>query len=276
VPSPSFYDVLTAAVNDLLEHGYADPGQVIEWQRRLTEAVDRSWGSEREAVERLRESLKRRFNLLVERDGLLREHRLADRFTYLMIKPKLRGELDRRLVAATDLIKLNRDEAVARMGRRWTGWATSLPVGGPAEADRRKLKEEVKRPLQRLPFAERRLFIDQGAKLVAAVHETVALDGGALAGRWRHVHQHGYDGRPEHVALDGRYLLVRGSWALQRGLIVPLDDGGPRFTDEVDRPAEKPFCRCSYVYEYRLRQLPPTMLTQAGRDALSRARELAA
>lgn len=269
----TFYEVLTAAVRDLLTNGYDDPERVAGWQRRLQAAGVRSWGSEARLQEELRRGLRSTFERLVEQDGLLKWHGSIDRFTLANIKPVLRGELDRRLLAATDLIRLNRQEAVARMGRRWVGWATSIPKGGPAETDKRRLKEEIKKPLARLPFEERRLLIDQGHKLVAAVNATVATDGGAIGAKWRHVHQVGYDARPEHLERDGVIYLIRGSWAHERGLVSGSAD---QFTDSFEQPGELPFCRCGYVYLYRLRQLPEAFLTAAGRAALDRARELAA
>jgi hypothetical protein len=270
----SFYDVLTAAINDMLEYGYDDPARVTEWNRRLREAAVATWGSAHDVEERLSESLRATFRRMVEQDGALRAHTGVSRMSYDMLKPRLRAELDRRLLAATDLIRLNREEAVARMGRRWTGWATSIPKGGPAEIARVKLKQEIKKPLQRLPFEERRLFIDQGHKMVAAVNATIALDGGAIAAKWRHVHQLGYDARPAHLARDGQIFLVRDSWAHQQGLLAPVNDNG--FTDDIEQPGELPFCRCSYVWFYRLRQLPDTLLTQKGREQLAAARAMLA
>lgn len=269
----SFYDVLTAAINDMLEYGYDDPARVEDWQRRLQQAAIRTWGTAADVEARMRESLRATFRRVVEQDGALRAHSGISRLSYDKLKPHLRSELDRRLLAATDLIRLNRTEAVARMGRRWAGWATSIPVGGPAEASRRALKENIKKPLQRLPFEERRLFIDQGHKMVAALNATIAVDGGAIAARWRHVHQRGYDARPAHLERDGRIYLVRGSWADQRGFVGK----GPReqaYTDEIEQPGELVFCRCSYVWIYRLRQVPDEFITDKGRKAMAQAREM--
>jgi hypothetical protein len=267
----SFYDVLTAAINDLLEYGYDDPVRVEQWQRRLREATLRTWGTLHDVERHLRESLQATFRRLVDGDSALRAHSGISRLTYDKLKPHLRSELDRRLLAATDLIRLNREEAVARMGRRWVGWATSIPVGGPSEVKRAELKQEIKKPLQRLPFEERRLFIDQGHKMAAAVSATIALDGGALAGKWRHVHQPHYDARPEHLARDGKVFLVRDSWAHKRGFLTADKD---QWTDSIEQPAELPFCRCSYVWLYRLRQLPDEFITAKGREAMTAAREL--
>ena len=145
-----------------------------------------------------------------------------------------------------------------------------MPGAPVAEADRRKLKEQIRKPLASLPFEERRVMVDQGKKMISAIHATLAQDGGAIAGRWRAVHMPGYDHRPTHLEMDGRVLLIRGSWADKAGLVHGM------YTDEWVAAGEEPFCRCSYVYYYALRELPADMLTDEGARRMAKARELVA
>lgn len=264
----TYMEVLTQAVDDLVEHGYDDPGRVARWQERLTAAARQSHMGLDRVTQELREALRRRFDDYVGGDRALKAHSGIDRFTYERIKPRLRVELDKRLMASMDLIRLNREQMIARQAQRFAGWATSIPVGGPAEAKKREVKQAIRRPLASLPFEERRVMIDQGHKLVSAVNLIIATDGGAIAARWRAVHQPGYDHRPEHLERDGLVYLVRGSWAAERGLVRPVHG----YTDDVDQPAEKVFCRCGWIYLYNLRQLPDDMLTAKGRAALELVR----
>jgi hypothetical protein len=267
----SYLDVLTQAVDDMVEHGYDDPTRVARWQARLEEAARAGRQSLSRMTDELREGLRRIYDGQVGRDQILRYHGGVDRFTYQRLKPRLRNELDRRLMASMELIKLNREEMINRQAKRFAGWATSLPAGGPAEPERAQVKAAIRKPLASLPFEERRVMIDQGHKLVSALHEVISTEGGAIAGKWRAVHQPGYDHRPEHLARDGRVFIIRGSWAARRGLVVR----GP-YVDEIERPGEKIFCRCMYVYYYNLRQLPAELLTAAGRAALELVRQRSA
>lgn len=265
----SYYETLTAAVNDLLEHGFTDAERVARWQTALADAAEVSLRDPSQLENDLRDYLGGLYRRHVERDGALAVHPGVERFTFQLLKPRLRVELDKRIAASRDLIKLNRTESIARQQRRFAGWASSIPPGGAAEADRRKLKREIKKPLARLPFEERRVMIDQGHKLISSINDMIAQDGGAIAAKWRHVHQAGYDARPEHLDRDGQVFLLRGSWADKAGFVKGT------YTDEFEQPAELPFCRCSYVYVYALRRLSDDLLTARGRAELRRVKEAA-
>ena len=64
--------------------------------------------------------------------------------------------------------------------------------------------------------------------------------------------------------------LIRDSWAHKKGLVKPGPQG---FTDDITAPGEEIFCSCSYVYLYSLSQLPPSMITAKGREALKGAKD---
>ena len=90
------------------------------------------------------------------------------------------------------------------------------------------------------------------------------MGSGAIAAVWhdRGEHDHGYDARPEHLARSGKLFLVRDSWAMTDGLVRK---GGLQYTDEIEQPAELPFCSCTYQYVTSPRSLPDTVLTAKGR-----------
>jgi hypothetical protein len=268
---PSYYEVLTAAINDMIEHGFDSAERLNRWQSVLAAAARRSLMSDEALAQMLRRTLETQYSRLVDKAKVLDLHPGISRVTYERVKPRLRGELDRRLMASLDLIRLNREESVARQARRFSGWATSLPIGGPAEPDRAATKKRIRQSMASLPFEERRVMIDQGHKLVSSINDVLATDGGAIAAKWRHVHQAGYDGRPDHEARDGKVFLIKGSWAYAAGL-VRCEPGG--YTEDVEQPAEFVFCRCSYIYLYNLRQLPEALLTEKGRARLASARAL--
>lgn len=270
----SYYDVLTAAIRDMAEHGYDSAERIVYWQRMLREAAERSMLSEAEMTAQLREALQTVYRRQVDAGGLLKLHPGIGRFTLDKLRPHLHALLERRILASADLIRLNRRAAIDKTLQRFSGWGTSLPPGRAAQVDRRETARDVRKSLSRLPFEQRRVLIDQGHKLTSAINATVAQDGGAIAAEWHsHWRQAGYDYREDHKERDGRLFAVRGCWALEQGLMVPGPNG---YTDQVTQPAEEPFCRCQYQYVYNLRALPEAMLTKKGQIALERARGIVA
>jgi hypothetical protein len=266
-----FYELVRRAIADLIEHGFDSQERLDYWLRELEIAARDALIPENVLQTQLREALERAFHRSLTGGGLVRAHRGVDTFTIAAIKPKLHAELNRRIEATANLIKLNREASIARTLQRFSGWAMSVPVGGTEVAERREVAENVRRGVAGLPFEERRVVIDQGHKLVAAINEIVATDGGAIAAAWKHVREGGgYQARPEHVARNDHIFAVRGNWALEQGL---MKLAGRQYTDEIEAPGELVYCRCQYVYVYNLRDLPPDMLTSKGREELERVRE---
>jgi hypothetical protein len=263
-----FYEVVTAAIADLSECGFDSQARLDGWLRRLEAAARQALVSEQVLQEALKAALVGTYRRLLE-GGLARRHRGIDQYTLASIKPKLRAELDRRILAAAGLIRLNREASVARTLQRFAGWATSIPLGGTEVPRRREATRSVRKGVAALPFEERRVIVDQSYKLVSAINDLVATDGGAIAAVWRHVKEANYDARPEHLARDGKVFVLRDNWALKKGY---MKLSGARYMDQVTAPGEEIFCRCRYEYLYTLRDLPGRMLTERGRVALAQAR----
>jgi hypothetical protein len=272
----SFQETLTEAVSDLAEHGYDSAERVARWTRELRDAAERSLISPESLESQLRTWLASTYTRFVDQGQIYKRHPGIARYTLERIKPHLRSELDRRITASANLIKLNRAESIEKTLRRFQGWATAIPVGGVPNPKRREAKADIRRAMGSLPFNERRVLIDQGAKLIASINEIVARDGGAIAAKWHSNYERpGYQFRPEHKARDyrvsGNVYLVRDSWAHQNGLVRK---GKAGYTDEIDQPGEKVYCSCMWSpWIYNLRDLPANMLTAKGRNALAGARE---
>ena len=60
--------------------------------------------------------------------------------------------------------------------------------------------------------------------------------------------------------------------AIERGL---MKAGPAGYTDEIDKPGERVFCRCYYQFVYMLASLPDDMLTEKGREYLAQPRRAA-
>lgn len=269
----SFYDVITAAILDIAEHGYDSAERIAMWNQRLRDAAERTATPPPVMEQMLRETLAATYKKLVDQGRIAQFHPGVDRFVLQQVRPQLRAELDRRILAAADLIRLNREQAIQKTLQRFSGWSTSIPKGGSDTVRRGKTKDDVRKALASLPFEERRVLVDQGHKLVSSLNDVIAKDGGAIAMVWKsNWRQHNYAYRPDHKARDGHVFLIRGSWAQAKGFVKPGKDG---YLDAIDQPAEKPFCRCRGVYLYSVRALPPEMITARGREALDQARKAA-
>lgn len=253
-----------------MRHGFDSQERIERWLTELRSAAERSLVPEAVLTRTLRSTLERVFDRTTRDDYLLKRHPGVSTFTIQQIKPKLQMELRRRILASASLIKLNRESSVQRTLQRFAGWASSIPAGGSALPERREAKEQIRRGIAGLPFEERRVIIDQGHKLVSAINDIVATDGGAIAAVWHsHWRESNYNYRASHKERDGVVYLVRGCWALRQGLMKP---DGHQYLDEVTQPGQEPFCRCFCSYLYTLRDLPPDMLTVKGRAALAHAR----
>jgi hypothetical protein len=270
VASNSFYDVLTRAINDLVEHGFDSVDRIAFWQDQLARAARRNLTSPAVLQQMLKNAMESVFRRLVERGGVLKYHQRVERFMLERVKPQLRAELDRRILASADLIKLNREATIQKTLQRFSGWATSIPAGGSEVINKPKTKEKIRAGLAGLPFEERRVLIDQSHKLVASISQTMALGSGAIAGIWRsNYRQPGYNYREDHKERDNQVYLLRDNWAQERGLVKV---GPVGYYDEITAAAEEPFCRCYMIWIYALRDLPTSMLTVKGRSELERTR----
>ena len=186
------------------------------------------------------------------------------------MRPELHEELQRRIAASVSLIRLDRPQAIAKTLQRFQGWATSIPKGGNDTTKKVEERKNIKKSLAQLPYVERRVIIDQSAKLFSAIDTTVAINGGAIGAFWQsHKHQLGYNGRPEHNKRDGQFFFVPDSWAMKAGY---LRRGAYDYSDSVEQPGEFVFCRCGWQYVFSLRSVPNNALTKKGEEALAEAR----
>lgn len=262
-------EVLTAAVNDLAEHGFDSMARVDGWLLRIRAAAAAEFTPEADVARLINQTLEQVYRRQVEKGGLLRMHPGVSRYTIERLRPQLRAELSRRVMASAQLIRMNRSAAIERTLQRFSGWATSVPAGGSEVVEKREVKADIRKPMAQLPFHERRVAIDQGHKFTAALSETVATNTGAIAGLWHsHWRQPGYRYRPDHKERDLHVYAVRDNWAIERGLM----NKGDGYTDDMTRPAEEPYCRCFYQWIYALRDLPASMRTKKGDAELERVR----
>lgn len=260
-----FQRILAEAIADMAAHGYSSRERFERWLELLRHAAERDLGPDAQIDEATRRILGDVYRKLIERGGVAQYVPGVERFTLTMIRPELRAELDRRILAAADLIKLHRREAIERTLQRFQGWSTSIPPGGDGTIDKRETRASIGKSVAQYKFEKRRVDVDQSFKLIANISEIVATDQGAIAGIW---HDHGehdprYNARKDHLARSGHVFLVRDSWAIQEGLIKR---GSRPYMDEVTKPGVEPFCRCWYQWILSPRRLPDQCLTKKGQE----------
>lgn len=268
--SQSFYSVVSDAIRYYEEHGFQSAEELQIWVNRIRKAAVDSLVPESVLNEELSRTLGGIYKRLIDDGQILKAHQGAGRFTVERLKPKLRTELDRRMMVSRGLIKLNREQMVEKTVQRFAGWASSVPAGGSRAVEVKDVKNNIRKALTSLPFEERRCAIDQGHKFTAALNNIIAVDGGAIAMRWHSKwRQPGYNYRKDHKERDGKIFLLRSSWAKEKGLVKPGSDG---YYDDITKVAEEVSCSCQAEWIYAIRGLPPDMLTKKGEEELAAAR----
>ena len=255
-----FRDLVMSAIKDISEHGYDSENRIADWTGKIRQSVI----AEATRVDKSASSLKDIFISQVDKGRMIDAHRDIPKFTIDRVRPHLRAELDRRIKASADLIRINKAETVERTLRRFQGWATSIPPGGSDTQKLREIAAGITAPLANQSFIERRVHIDQGHKLISNISDITAQNGGAIAAIWRsRYRQAGYNARKDHKDRDGKCYLIRGNWAQEQSFVKVSDAG---YTDDIEMVGELPFCRCSYTYLYSLRKIPEDMLTVKGKE----------
>lgn len=268
----TYSQVLDQAINDMTTNGYDSAERVAYWSTQLRLAAERVMKSSAQVEQAVRDGLEQVYRRMIERGEIAKYHPGVGRFTLEKLRPELRNELSKSIMASANLIKLNKERRQAETLQRFQGWATSIPKGGSRSTNKREEKENLRKPIAQIKFEQKRVEIDQAHKLISSLNGIIAKSGGAIAAKWvSHWRQPNYDFDEAHKerAYDptGNVYLLRSSWALDQGLIKPMRGVG--YADQFDQPAERPFCRCYWVFVYNLRDLPEEMLTALGKKTLA-------
>src|SRR5579859_255053 len=148
----TLFDVLTAAVADVSENGFDSEARIAFWLGKIRDAAQASMRSPHVMEKMLNDAMRALYRRLVEKGGIARYHPGVARFTLEKVAPQFRAELDRRIMASANLIKLNREQAIQQTLRRFSGWSTSIPVGGSDAVNKGEVKADIRKALAQLPF----------------------------------------------------------------------------------------------------------------------------
>jgi hypothetical protein len=268
----TFTRTVREAVKFFLRNGYTSRQELEQWQAIIRQAAESE--TDDDYMSMVSDRLRKSYDLQVSKAGVLERHKGLSRFTLNYMEPKLRSELDRRIMASADLIKLNRTAAINKTVQRFSGWATSIPVqdyvgGGLSASSRSGIvanAQHIQKSAEQVDYEARRVMIDQSHKLIANIDNIIATGNNAIAAEWHsHWRQPGYDYREDHKERDKLIYLIRGNWAQKNGYVKA---GPAGYLDEITQPGEEVFCRCYVTYLYNLRSIPEDMLTQKGRKFL--------
>ena len=181
---------------------------------------------------------------------------------FALIQPILADALARSIMVAADSAESFKQSEIHQSLMMLDEWAKTIPYGGTKEKPYRATARAVRNGIKATASWGKRFFIIHRPDFAAEARHIFACHRGAIAGKWA------WSRYPEceiHRHIDGTVYLVRGSWAMQKGL---LSDDGHAFTDEVTVPGTTGCC-CSYEYLYGLRDIPSPMITNAGRTLLA-------
>lgn len=259
----SLYEVLTAAVNHYANHGWDSKKSLLNWCTKLRVAAER----ESPDADIARKHLISIYSRLVVHGGALKDQppEGPTKVTLDKLKPEFKEELNKRIFASANLIKLNREQAIERTVQRFQGWVTSIPPSGVSEIDKVEQKNAIRKSVSDLDFISRRVAIDQGHKLTSNVKYLLSVQSGAIAFTWHsNWRRPGYDYRVDHKDRDERIYLLRGTWAVEQGLIKPVHG----FYDEITAAGEEVFCSCQVFPIYAPQKLPEEFLTEKGKREL--------
>ena len=135
----TLYAIITQAVKDISNNGYNN-SRMIFWTGKIREAIAQS--SKFRTI-KFPTILKNQFENIVKVNNLKKMHQDVPAYRLEQIKPSLRSELDKRILASADLIKLNRSAAVEKTIQRFSGWATSIPQTGSLVVDKNDTKDSA-------------------------------------------------------------------------------------------------------------------------------------
>jgi len=272
-----FSRVVRDAIKHFLEYGYRSTEELNEWVSRIRAASYEVAGSQGHYMEEVTSNLTQLFENDITKGRVLKRHQGISRFSVEKLSTSMRAELDRRIMASADLIKINREKAIETTISRFVGWSTSIPSAShDIQQGRSSTRgtvtsnaKHIEKSAKQVDYEARRVMIDQGHKLIANIDNIIATENNAIAAIWHsHWRQPNYDYREDHKERDKHVYLIRGNWAQKKGYVKPGKSG---YLDEVTQPGEEVFCRCYVTYVYNLRSVPAEMLTNKGEQFLMAA-----
>jgi len=143
-----------------------------------------------------------------------------------------------------------------------------VPIGGTKDKAIKSRIVEIKKELRPLAKWDRLFYTYKARSLSAEIEHIFVLAGNPLAAIWHYSDldaQGEYQKTYNHQQRDGQVYAIRGSWAIEKGL---MKVGPAGYLDEISRPGQELGCMCSLQWVTGVRSLPDSMITDKGRSEL--------
>jgi len=260
-------DILQSAITDIAVNGYNSEITINRWLMRLQNSLKNYSAGLPQARSLIDKSMTNEFNRQFfdfrgnPTSKFLQRNRGIDAFTLQRLRPKAQAKLQERIIQNANLIVLDRDAAIADTLKRFQGWTVGqVAKQALTKTDVKEQAETILKPISNSPanFVKRLRVIDQNAKMVAAVNDVIANDGGALAMTWHqnwsaNPREKGTSEKTNHKQFDGKTFIMRESWAVKEGLLKKGEL--PFYEDLGTTPGHEVYCGCTASYDYSLTAL---------------------
>jgi hypothetical protein len=261
-----------------LKSGSTYPNHAEEIRKSIIEVILQTIPSPEAALERHKANSKISLDSIVKVKGMPARQILGDSGSQTVnssgkriedsfdrLKPKIVSRYDFCMENFTRQSKRYFDERINEFTDLLMDFLKQVPAGGSKDKLIKDVITEIKQELRYLekwtkPFGS--IFSFQ-----AEVENIFAVEGGAIAAKWAERLTPGNEFEHDHSDRNGQIYLIRGNWALEKGLIKVGSNG---FTDEITQPSEELGCPCRWIYRFSLRDLPDELLTEKGRSSIKR------
>ncbi len=203
------------------------------------------------------------------------------------LKPKFRKELDDAVKNSLSMIKTQNEQTTLKLEQRFRNWMivpTKEMRSAQGIAERITKKNEAARSADKhIKFVVK----DQYRKMIGSMDEITAKENQAIGLVWMTRKDNRVVGKPgglypvvkqpqvhgDHYDREGVFYLLRDTWAIKKGFVVPRD--GVIYLDALPdgRPSEPIGCRCLGSNIYSLDKIPNKYrgcLTKKGLDFIKK------
>ncbi len=145
-----------------------------------------------------------------------------------------------------------------------------VPVGGSKDKAAKGRIIEIKKELRYLVRWDQLFYTYKARSFPAEIEHIFVLAGNPLAAIWHYSdldEQGEYQKTYDHKQRNGLVYTIRGSWAIDEGLMTV---GSAGYLDEINRPGQELGCMCSLRWITSVRQLPGTMIAAKGTAEIDR------
>jgi len=242
--------IIKQAIDDIAKNGMTDTA--IQYWVSLFKKTALRTAFKHTPASVIEPHLRKLFNKEVTSGKLLKRHGGIAPLKLKSIEPQFRNMLTNRIKANINLIVLERPNSIDVSTARLSGW---LMNGVQQDVPLPDVYKNITKPISKqLNYEHRRRAIDQGHKMLAAIDETLAVQGGAIVAVWHaHPPTSYYQSRPDHWKRNKEPFVIRDSWAYKDGLLKKGENG---FMEDIpEQPAQAINCTCYYEYLYTIAEV---------------------